>query len=108
MDDAEDEALRSECERLLSTGLETRWRERAYSSEAVNEVVARLQAHAGEGLATRLAIAGVTLKPYVSKEEDLVQACESCMYYVIHRRFCELPELQLPVKPAWSCRLWRI
>jgi hypothetical protein len=26
----------------------------------------------------------------------------------VHRRFCELPELMLPVEPQWSCRLWRI
>ena len=39
---------------------------------------------------------------------DIEQACETCMYYKVHRRYCELPELELPVEPEWSCRLWRI
>jgi hypothetical protein len=30
------------------------------------------------------------------------------MYYLIRRRHCALPELDLPVEPDWSCRLWRI
>jgi hypothetical protein len=30
------------------------------------------------------------------------------MYYQVHRRFCELPELMVPVEPGWSCRLWRL
>jgi hypothetical protein len=30
------------------------------------------------------------------------------MYYLLHRKFCELPELALPVEPTWSCKLWRI
>jgi hypothetical protein len=30
------------------------------------------------------------------------------MYYKVHRRYCELPELDFPVEPEWSCRLWRI
>jgi hypothetical protein len=51
-------------------------------------------------------IAGFTLEPI--EHGGLEQPCETCMYYVVHRRFCELPELNLPVEPQWSCRLWRI
>ena len=40
--------------------------------------------------------------------EDIEQPCDTCMYYLVHRKFCELPELMLPVEPEWSCRLWRI
>jgi hypothetical protein len=70
-------------------------------------VIAQLRALAADDYATRLAVAGFTREPYAA-EDDLAQACANCMYYVIHRRFCELPELMLPVRPEWSCRLWRI
>lgn len=113
MGDEHDDALRlGAIQSLFDQGLETQWRERAYTSEAVNEVVARLQATSAKDLSVKLTIAGFTLKPYVSGDgdgdEEVVQACETCMYYVVHRKFCELPELMLPVRPEWSCRLWRI
>jgi hypothetical protein len=36
------------------------------------------------------------------------QRCMECMYYLVHRRWCDLPELAVPVEPDWWCRLWRI
>lgn len=101
---ADEETLRHELEALLSEGLATEVEPRAYTHEQVMRVVDRLRALAPDDYAGKLRIAGFTLKPY---GED-AQACETCMYYVMHRRFCELPELMLPVKPEWSCRLWRI
>src|SRR5277367_840631 len=53
-----------------------------------------------------LVIGGFTLE--MVEHGGFEQACESCMYYQVHRRWCELPELDLPVEPEWSCRLWRI
>jgi hypothetical protein len=38
---------------------------------------------------------------------DLMR-CQECMYYLVHRKWCDLPELALPVEPDWCCRLWRI
>lgn len=35
-------------------------------------------------------------------------ACATCLYYERHRRFCNLPELMLPVEAEWSCIVWRI
>lgn len=105
-----DAVLIAEIEHWFAQGLETEWRERAYDSEAVHEVILRLQSAASKDAATKLRIAGFTPKPYVSDdcEGAAVQACATCMYYGVHRQFCELPELMLPVKPQWSCRLWRI
>jgi hypothetical protein len=34
--------------------------------------------------------------------------CQECMYYLVHRKWCDLPELFVPVEPDWYCRLWRI
>jgi hypothetical protein len=103
---ANDDALRSEIEALLAAGLVTEVEPRAYTSEEVNQTVARLQQIAPDLLSEKLKVAGFTLLPYVS--DDIEQACSTCMYYLTHRRFCELPELNLPAEPQWSCRLWRI
>ena len=106
--DSHDDALRERLRALLTSGLETEWRERAYASEAVNLLVARLQAIAPDDHASLLRVAGFRPEPYVAPDDDIAQACETCMYYGVHRRFCELPELRLPVEPEWSCVLWRI
>jgi hypothetical protein len=61
---------------------------------------------AGNDLEKKLVIAGFT--DHTIETEDMPQPCETCMYYKVHARFCDLPELMLPVEPEWSCRLWRI
>ncbi len=102
----EDSTVRKDLEDRLSNGLRTEIEPRAYSHEEILGLVARLQDLHETGYENKLIVAGFTLKPY-GDEED-VQACETCMYYKVHRKFCELPELMLPVEPEWSCRLWRI
>ncbi len=41
-------------------------------------------------------------------DERVEHACRTCLYYEKHRRFCNLPELMLPVEPEWSCIVRRI
>ena len=101
-----DDELRNKWGGMLAEGLKTDWENRAYSSEQVNETVAHLQDLKPDDYQQKLVIAGFTESPYVI--EDMPQACETCMYYLLHRRFCELPSLNLPVEPQWSCILWRI
>ena len=105
-----DDILRDKLRQLLKEGLKTEVEPRAYDSETVNQLVNRLQAISPDRYADKLIVAGVTLTPYAPPEEDddLKQSCETCMYFVIHRQFCELPELHMPVEKDWSCRLWRI
>ena len=43
-----------------------------------------------------------------SLPKDLVIGKMECTYYLVHRRWCDLPELDLPAEPDWWCRLWRI
>lgn len=96
-------------ERLLASGLKTDWNRRAYTDEEIQRVVRQLQALAADDLPEQLRIAGFTLKPYVNADApDIEQACNTCMYYEAHRRYCALPELKLGVEPEWSCNLWRI
>lgn len=55
-------------------------------------------------LRARLVISGWLLEPYGPDR----MRCQECMYYLVHRRWCDLPELSLPAEPEWWCRLWRI
>ena len=103
-----DNALRDQLERLLASGLETEWEQRAYDNVTVDSVVTRLRAAEPDDYVAKLSLAGFTDQPYKGESEDISQACETCMYYVVNRRYCELSALRLPVKPEWSCRLWRI
>ena len=102
----DDEQLRGEIEAKLKGGLETEAWPRAETSEMVNEIVGRLRSEAGEDLTAKLVVAGVT--DHTIEADEIEQPCETCMYFLVHRRFCELPELMIPVEPHWSCRLWRI
>ena len=100
-----DDEVRERIAQLLAGDLATDWRHRADDSQRFNEVTAALRGSDGE-LATKLRLAGFTDHPVA--HEDIDQACESCMYYLVHRRWCALPELELPVAPQWSCNVWRI
>ena len=78
----------------------------AASSEMVRQIIEKLQLYAADDLDQKLKIGGFT--NYTVDIDGLEQPCETCMYYLVHRKFCTLPELLLPVEPEWSCRLWRI
>ena len=90
---------------MLGAGLPTEVRPRADTHQQVLAIVQRLREEAHD-LTGKLTIAGFTLIPV--EHEGMTQLCRTCMYYHIHRRHCVLPELDLPVEPLWSCRLWRI
>ncbi len=57
-----------------------------------------------DALREKLVLSGWLLKPV---GEDQMR-CQECMYYLVHRRWCDLPELNLPAEPDWWCRLWRV
>lgn len=105
-----DDALRAHIEQRLRTGLQTEYTRRAYSSEEVNAVCQRLQQLPEGDVDAQLVVAGFTLEPWVDAEDTdgIEQSCATCMYFERHRAYCNLPELELPVEPRWSCILWRI
>ena len=102
----DDEKVRARIADMLASGLETEVWPRAGTSEEVNEIVARLQVEAGDDLEKKLIVAGFT--DHTIEADEIEQPCETCMYYNVHAKFCDLPELMVPVEPEWSCRLWRI
>lgn len=101
-----DDDLRQRIAAMLKGGLETEVWPRAETSEDVNTLILRLRNEAGDDLTKKLVVGGVT--DHTITADDMEQPCETCMYYLIHRRYCDLPELDFPVEPGWSCRLWRI
>lgn len=96
---------REEIRAIIASGLRTESQPRADTHDMVQAIIGRLQMSDGN-LTTKLIISGITLNAVV--HGDIEQICETCMYYKVHRKYCELPELALPVEPTWSCRLWRI
>lgn len=103
---AADDTLRVRIGRILGAGLKVEVWPRAETPDMVSDIIHRLRTEAGDDLERKLVIAGFT--DHTVEVEEVGQACETCMYYLVHRRFCELPELMLPVEAEWSCRLWRI
>ncbi|MGQ0456040.1 MAG: hypothetical protein ACT4OU_03140 [Hyphomicrobium sp.] len=94
-----------EIRQLLASGLKTEVFPRADTAAETQEIVARLRV-AGGDLVAKLVIGGFT--DHTIEHGGIEQPCETCMYYLVHRKYCELPELDCPVEPQWSCRLWRI
>ncbi len=101
----DDDARRAQIAQWLAGGLATEVYPRADTHEQVQALITRLRTE-GTTLQARVAISGMTDHTIVY--EGLEQPCETCMYYLVHRQYCELPELDFPVEPQWSCRLWRI
>ena len=103
--EATDDKIRDEIKSMLASGLQTEVFPRGDTHEEVLAIVGRLKASDGS-INSRLVIGGFT--DHTIEHGGLEQPCETCMYYLVHRRYCELPELDCPVEPEWSCRLWRI
>jgi hypothetical protein len=59
-----------------------------------------------DDLLNRLDIGGFLPRP--REVHGVVQRCQECIYYLPHRQWCDLPELPVPVKPEWWCRLWKV
>jgi hypothetical protein len=102
----QEEAQREHIAQLLSSpGFDTDWRARADDDRRFQAVLGALRA-SDAAIATKLRLAGFTDHPVI--HDGIDQSCATCMYYLVHRRWCELPELNLPVRPQWSCNVWRI
>ena len=102
---ANDDKVREEIRSVLASGLKTEVFPRGDTHEEIQVIIGRLKASDGS-LTSRLVIGGFTA--HTIEHGGLEQPCETCMYYLVHRKYCELPELDCPVEPEWSCRLWRI
>lgn len=91
--------------KYLDVGLITEVEPRANTQQDVQTIVERLKPVSGD-LIAKMTIAGFYEAPV--EYDGFDQSCETCVYFQVHRHFCQQPEINLPVESHWSCRLWRI
>jgi hypothetical protein len=89
---------------MLRDGLQTQTEPFPETDKEFAKILTELRQTPPDNLRQKLVIAGFTDKPYGPDQ----QRCMECMYFLVHRKWCDLPELSLPVEPEWWCRLWRI
>jgi hypothetical protein len=97
------ETLRAITE-LLDSGLKTEIEPFPETEKEFAQIVGQLRRLDPDDLKSRLVISGFLNKPY--GEEKL--RCMECINFLVNRKWCDLPELAVPVEPDWYCRLWRI
>jgi hypothetical protein len=97
-------ALLVEIARQLREGLKTETEPFPETEKEFASILDRLRALAPDDIAGRLVIAGFVDHPYGPEQ----QRCQECIYYLVHRKWCDIPEISLPAEPDWWCRLWRI
>ena len=100
----DDDALRERIGRMLAAGLQTQTEPFPETDREFSQLLDQLARLDRDDLEGKLVLSGFTDKPY---GEDRMR-CQECMYYLGHRKWCDLPELAVPVEPDWWCRLWRI
>ena len=97
-------ALRDHIAGLLAQGLVTQTDPFPEDDRALAALLAEVRELPPDDLAAKLVLSGFATQPH---GEDQMR-CQECMYYLVHRKWCDLPELAVPVEPNWWCRLWRI
>jgi len=90
--------------KLLAGGLKTQTEPFPESEKEFGAILNELRVLQPTDLESKLTIAGFINHPYGEEK----YRCMECMYYLVHRKWCDLPELAVPVEPEWWCRLWRI
>jgi len=105
MSGAEKDAnVRAVIRQMMSEGLVPQTEPYPETDKAFARILVQLRAAPRDDLPRRLVIAGFVNKPYGPEQ----QRCMECMYFLVHRRWCDLPELAVPVEAEWWCRSWRI
>lgn len=102
--EADHETLLWMIEDYLEEGLKTQVDPFPETDREFSAILDELRHLDPDDLRMKLILAGWLLRPHGPDE----MRCQECMYYLVHRRWCDLPELSLPAEPEWWCRLWRI
>lgn len=89
---------------MLANGLETEVEPFPTTEREFYEIQDRLRALRPDDIKGKLVIGGFLDHPYGTDN----WRCADCIYYLANRKWCDLPELALPVEPDWYCRLWRM
>jgi hypothetical protein len=100
------EALLKQIDDMLAGGLVTETEPFPETDKEFAELLTQLRHIEPDekSLEKKLVIGGFLNHPYGPEG----QRCMECMYFLVHRKWCDLPELSVPVEADWWCRLWRI
>lgn len=104
MQSDQDGKIREQITQILSGGLQTQTEPFPENDVEFGKLLAELREIPPSDLKGKLVKSGFTDQPYGPDR----MRCLECMYYLVHRKWCDLPELAVPVEPEWWCRLWRI
>lgn len=104
--EALNDALRRSIGTLLENGLPTQVTPFPETEVEFQAIVRDLRHLDEDDLIARLDIGGFA--PHGIGEGEDLQQCQECIYYLPHRKWCDIPELPLPVEPHWWCRLWKL
>lgn len=104
MHNHEEKELRDKIGKILKEGLQTQTEPFPETDKEFAQLLAQLRELPANDLRGKLVLSGFTDKPYGPDQ----MRCQECMYYLVHRKWCDLPELAVPVEAEWWCRLWRI
>lgn len=104
MTNDQENVLRARIAKMMADGLVTETEPFPENDRAFGKLLDQLRELPPDALENKLVISGFVDKPYGPDQ----MRCQECMYYLVHRKWCDLPELAVPVEPNWWCRLWRI
>jgi hypothetical protein len=89
---------------LLEGGLATEVEPFPETEKEFAEIIGKLRALAPDDLEGKLVVSGFLDHPW---GPDRLR-CMECINFLVNRKWCDLPELAVPVDPEWYCKLWRI
>jgi hypothetical protein len=103
---SETETVRVWVDGLLSYGVKSTMSPFPETQSQFLDIVRQLRQLDENDLLGRLDIGGFA--NYSIGEGDDLQRCQECIYYLPNGKWCDLPELPVPVEPHWWCRLWKM
>ena len=104
MSSGNDDLLRNRIGTMMAAGLKTQTEPFPETDKEFGKLLAEVRTLAPDDLEGKLVLTGFVNTPYGPDQ----MRCQECMYYLVHRKWCDLPELAVPVEADWWCRLWRI
>ena len=104
MNSEQQRALLLQMADLMEAGLKTQTEPVPETEREFAGILDELRKLDPNDIKAKLVISGFVDHPYGPDKQRWME----CMYYLVHREWCDLPELAVPVKADWWCRLWRI
>ncbi len=106
MRNTETEIVRVWVDGLLNYGIKSTMNPFPRTQAEFLDIVRELRQLDQNDLLGRLDVGGFA--NYTMGGGEDMQRCQECIYYLPNGRWCDLPELPVPVEAHWWCRLWKM